>query len=61
MAKLKKCKTCGRMVNPKYHVCPPVETIGIAVPGLFPILLTEEAYEELKRWSEERQGELSDD
>ena len=48
MAKLTKCKTCGRKVNPKYHVCPPVETIGIAVPGFFPILFTEEQYEKLK-------------
>ena len=47
MAKLKFCKACGRKVNPKWHTCPPGEVIGIAVPGFFPLVFTEEQFEEL--------------
>ena len=55
MTKKRLCKTCGRKVNPKYHVCPPVETIGITVPGFFPMVFTEEQYEELRRINEAHQ------
>ena len=43
---------CGRWVNPKHHVCTPIKSLGIVVPSLFPILLTEKQYEELKEGAE---------